>query len=83
MIERPKYLPAVAQVDCMFTDRPALISHCAHIAVHPSGRWVYASVRGVGLVPVFIVMNLWAVRFGSVLDPIWKPWKEDEKMMRR
>eukprot|EP01050_Picozoa_sp_SAG11_P025528 SAG11_NODE_5791_length_1463_cov_3.444282_1_plen_75_part_10 len=20
-----------AQVDCMFTDRPALISHCAHI----------------------------------------------------
>ena len=39
----------------MFTDRPALISHCAHIAIHPSGRWVYASNRGHDSIAVFAV----------------------------
>lgn len=27
-----------AQQTCMFTDRDALVSHCAHIAMHPSVR---------------------------------------------
>ena len=44
-----------AQVNCMFTDRPALISHCAHIAIHPTGRWVYASNRGHDSIAVFAV----------------------------
>lgn len=44
-----------ARLTCMFTERDQLISHCAHIAIHPSGRWVYASNRGHDSIAVFAV----------------------------
>eukprot|EP01052_Picozoa_sp_SAG31_P004960 SAG31_NODE_212_length_20157_cov_9.648868_5_plen_237_part_00 len=43
------------QLDCMFTDRPRLVSHCAHIDIHPSGRFLYCSNRGHDSIAVFTV----------------------------
>jgi 6-phosphogluconolactonase len=39
----------------VFTERERLISHCAHVAMHPSGRWVYGSNRGHDSIATFAV----------------------------
>eukprot|EP01048_Picozoa_sp_COSAG05_P007663 COSAG05_NODE_547_length_8758_cov_288.331447_2_plen_457_part_00 len=39
----------------VFTERANLISHCAHIAAHPNGMWIYGSNRGHDSIATFAV----------------------------